>query len=459
MRSDVGYARSGELLIAYQVAGEGPLDVVVAHGWAMAFAPGWDEPHVARFYEHLASQSRLILFDTRGTGMSDKVSVSELPDLETRMDDLRAVLDAVGSERVVLYAIAEAVMLCALFAATFPERTAGLIVYCGYPDTGRPPEAGLNELGAAVAEFGWRRDFVLAYLEDAAPSLLDDPAFVDWLVQYARLTLSPGSNTAYDLMVNSTNVRPVLPSVHVPTLVLCPRDDSEYGPDSRLMADAIPDATLVEIDGSDHVPWGKELDASVPHVDGFLSGIREAADLDRVLATVLFTDIVSSTERAAELGDRAWRQLLDAHHAVVRAQLARYRGREIDTAGDGFLASFDGPARAVRCGRAVVDALRGIGLDVRAGVHTGECEIADGKLRGIAVHIGSRVAAEATAGEVLVTSTVRDLVAGSGLNFVDRGQRQLKGVHDPIRVYALEASPPVNSLQPGDHDVSDPGVA
>src|SRR5262245_10103372 len=427
----------------------------------MAFVPGWDEPHVTRFYEHLTSQSRLILFDARGTGMSDKVSVSELPDLETRMDDLRAVLDAVGSERVVLYAIAEAAMLCVLFAATFPERTAGWIAYCGYPYsfTDGPPEAGLNELGAAVAEFGWRRDLVLAYLEDAAPSLLDDPAFADWWVKTARLTLSPGGNVAYDLMIRSTDVRPALPSVHVPTLLVCPRDESEYQLDSRLMADAIPDATLVEIDGRDHVPWGKDLDASIPHVDGFLAGIREAADLDRVLATVLFTDIVSSTERAAELGDRAWRQLLDAHHAVVRAQLARYRGREIDTAGDGFLSSFDGPARAVRCGRAVVDALRGIGLDVRAGVHTGECEIADGKLRGIAVHIGSRGAGEATAGEVRGTRTVRDLVAGSGLNFTDRGERQLKGVHDPIRIYALESSPPVHSLQPADSALTDPGVA
>jgi len=437
VRSDVEYARSGELLIAYQVAGEGPLDVVVAHGWAMAFAPGWDEPHVARFYEHLASQSRLILFDTRGTGMSDKVSVRELPDLETRMDDLRAVLDAVGSERVVLYAIEEATTLCLLFAATFPERTAGLISYCGFPGLDKPPEADLSPLDAEVAKVGWRRDLLLGYLQDAAPSVLNDPKFIEWWMQSARLTLSPGGNTAYALMLRSTDVRSVLPSVHVPTLVLCPRDDPEYGPDSRLIADAISEAELIEIDGRDHVPWGKDLDATIPHVDGFLSGIREAADLDRVLATVLFTDIVSSTERATSLGDHGWRQLLDNHNAVVRAHLARYRGREIDTAGDGFLASFDGPARAVRCARAVVDALRGIGLDVRAGVHTGECELADGKLRGIAVHSGSRVVGEAAAGEVLVTSTVRDLVAGSGLSFEDRGERHLKGVDDPIRVYSL----------------------
>src|SRR5262245_38961802 len=298
----------------------------------MGFALCWDEPHIARFYEHLASQSRLILFDVRGTGMSDKVSVHELPDLETRMDDLRAVLDAVGSERVVLYGIGEASMLCVLFAATFPERSAGLIAYCGWLAS-EYPEAELDPLDAAVAEVGWRRDLVLGYLEDAAPSLLDDPEFAEWWVQGARLTISPGANTAYALMLRDTDVRPVLPSVHVPTLALCPRDDPEYGPDSRLLVDAIPDATLVEIDGRDHVPWGKDLDATIPHVEGFLSGIREAGDLDRVLATVLFTDIVSSTERAAALGDHAWRQLLDTHHAVVRAHLARYRGREIDTAG------------------------------------------------------------------------------------------------------------------------------
>jgi class 3 adenylate cyclase len=440
VRSDVEYARSGELLIAYQVVGEGPLDVVVAHGWAMAFWTGWEEPHVARFYEHLAAQNRLILFDTRGTGMSDKVSADDLPDLETRMDDLRAVLDAAGSERAVLYAVGEAGMLCVLFAATFPERTAGLILYCGWPASENPPEVDAEPLGAAVASVGWRRDLLLEYLADAAPSLLDDPAVVDWWVRSARLTLSPGGNTAYDMMMRATDVRPVLPSVHVPALLLCPRNDAEYGPVSRNMAEAIPDASLVEIDGRDHAPWGKDLDAAIPHVDAFLSGIREAADLDRVLATVLFTDIVSSTERAAALGDHAWQQLLDTHHAIMRAHLARYRGREIDTAGDGFLASFDGPARAVRCGQAVVAALRDIGLDVRAGVHTGECQLAGRNLRGIAVHIGSRVSSEAAAGEVLVTSTVRDLVAGSGLDFQDRGERHLKGIHDPIHLYAAASS-------------------
>jgi class 3 adenylate cyclase len=272
-----------------------------------------------------------------------------------------------------------------------------LIVYCGQSYSGYPPEADVEPLGAAVARVG---------------------------------------NTAYDLMIRSTDVRPVLPSVRVPTLLLCPRNDPEYLQDSRLMADTIPHAGLVEIDARDHVPWGADLHATTPHVEGFLAEMREAADLDRVLATVLFTDVVSSTERATALGDRAWLQLLDTHHAVVRAHLARYRGHEIDTAGDGFLASFDGPARAVRCGQAVVDALADIGLDVRAGVHTGECERAGGKLGGIAVHIGARVVGEAGAREVLVTRTVKDLVAGSGLSFEDRGERRLKGIHDPIHLYA-----------------------
>ena len=445
MISDVEYARSGDVLVAYQVVGAGPLDLVLAHGWAMAFELGWEEPHVSRFYQRLASQARLILFDARGTGMSDRVSMSDLPDLETRMDDVRAVMDAAGSERAALFGIAEAGAMSMLFAATYPERATALILMTPSPrgawapdwPTGTQPGDLWHRLGVDVARLGWRRELALEYLRDAAPTLLGDKAAEDWWVRSARRTLTPAANTAYDAMVWDTDIRDVLPAVRVPTLVLCPSDDEEYLQEARYTTDRIPGAALVEFPGTDRVPWGGDQDVVLPEVERFLAALREEMELDRVLATVLFTDIVGSTEIAARLGDRAWRAVIADHDRIVRAQLARYRGREVARTGDGFLATFDGPARGIRCACAIVRQLHDVELESRAGLHTGELELAGEDVRGIAVHVAARVSGEAAPGEVLVSATVKDLVAGSGLGFEARGERVLKGVPEPVKLYSV----------------------
>jgi class 3 adenylate cyclase len=438
VQPDVAYARSGDLLIAYQVLGSGIPDVLVAHGWALAFDTGWDQAHIARFYRRLAARSKLILFDARGTGMSDKVPLNDLPDLEARMDDLKVVLDAAGSERAVLFGMGEASHLCLLFAATYPERTAGLVLHAGAAHGSPGLDATDDPLGRQIATVGWRRDLALAYLRDAAPTLMSDQAACDWWVRSIRLTLSPSDNTAYDRMVAATNVRSALSTIRAPALVLCPRGDPEYLPDSQELASALAGARLVEFAGTDHVPWGRDQDIVLDEVDRFLDHLSAPADAGRVLATVLLTDLVGSTELAEKLGDQRWRELLERHHERVREALARHRGREIETTGDGFLAAFDGPARAIRCACAIGEAVGELGLEVRAGLHTGECELLEGgRLGGIAIHIGARIAAEAQAGEVLVSRTVRDLVAGSGIGFDDRGVHELKGIAEPWHLYAV----------------------
>ena len=438
MQPDVAYARSGDLLIAYQVLGQGVPDVLVAHGWAQPFSTGWDEAHIARFYRRIAARSRLILFDARGTGMSDNVLPNDLPDLETRMDDMKVVLDATASKRAVLLGIGEASHLCLLFAATHPERTAGLVLHAGSSGGSIDVDGVLEHVGLQVAAIGWRRDLALEYLRDAAPSLMLDHAACDWWVRSIRLTLSPSANTAYDSMARATDVRSLLPTIQAPALVLCPRGDAEYLPDSRELAAAIPEARLVEFAGVDRVPWGKDQDVVLDEVERFVDHLATPADADRALATVLFTDIVGSTEQAERLGDRRWRELLERHHARVRDELKRHRGREIDATGDGFLSAFDGPARAIRCACAISQAVSELGLEVRAGLHTGECELLEGgRLGGIAVHIGARITDLAQPGEVLVSRTVRDLVAGSGIAFDDRGVHSLKGITESWRVYAV----------------------
>jgi class 3 adenylate cyclase len=386
----------------------------------------------------MAARSRLVLFDARGTGMSDTVPLNDLPDLEERMDDLKVVLDAAGSKRAVLFGIGEASHLCLLFAATYPERTAGLVLHAG-ASHGAPGLEPVDDLvGRQVATVGWRRDLALAYLLDAAPTLISDQAACDWWVRSIRLTLSPSGNTAYDAMVAATDVGSVLPAIQAPALVLCPRGDAEYLPDSQALASALSGARLVEFAGTDRVPWGKDQDIVLDEVDRFLDHLEAPADADRAVATVLLTDIVGSTELAERLGDRGWRELLELHHERVRDELARHRGRELDTAGDGFLAAFDGPARAIRCARAIGEAVSELGIEVRAGLHTGECELlAGGRLGGIAIHIGARIAAEAQPGEVIVSRTVRDLLAGSGIGFEDRGVRSLKGIAEPWHLYAV----------------------
>jgi pimeloyl-ACP methyl ester carboxylesterase len=432
------YAKSGDINLAYQVVGVGPPDLVYVPGWVSNVEANWEEPGYARFLGRLASFCRLIAFDKRGTGLSDRVS--ELPTLEERMDDVRAVMDAVGSERAALFGVSEGGPMCALFAATYPERTSALVVYGTYarrgPDSdypwGRSQEAQDRFL-REIAE-GWGGPVALA---DRAPSMMDDERFVRWWASYLRQSASPGAVLALTRMNYEVDVRVVLPSIHVPTLVLHRDGDRVMRTaEARYIAEHVPDAKLVVLPGDDHLPWVGDQDALLDEIEEFLTGVRRGPEPDRVLATVLFTDIVGSTERAAEIGDRRWRDLLEQHHAIVRRALSRFRGREVDTAGDGFLATFDGPARAIRCALSIVEDVRRLGLELRAGVHTGECELVGEDVRGIAVHIGARVASQAAPGEVLVSSTVKDLVAGSGIRFDDRGERDLKGVPGPWRLFA-----------------------
>jgi pimeloyl-ACP methyl ester carboxylesterase len=437
-RPETRYARSGDVNVAYQVFGEGPRDLVFVPGWVSNVEYFWEEPAVVRFFERLASFSRLILFDKRGTGLSDRVDV---PNFETRMDDVRAVMDAAKSERAVLLGNSEGGPMCALFAATYPERTSALIMVGSYarriwaPDYpwGTPKEAWDRFVDGVVRDWGGA-----VGIEERAPSLAGDQRFRDWWSRFVRQSASPGAARAIWRIIGEIDIRGVLPVIRVPTLILHnARERTVPVESARYLAEHIPGAKYVELNGIDHLPWAGNMDAVVDEIEEFLTGVRHGAEPDRLLATVLFTDIVDATQRAAEIGDRRWRDVLQAHHAAVRAELGRFRGREIDTAGDGFLASFDGPARAVQAGCSIAESVRRLGIEIRAGVHTGECEVMGDKLGGIAVHIGARVAALAQGGEVLVSSTVKDLVAGSGLRFEDRGVHALKGVPGEWHLFAV----------------------
>ncbi|PYO22066.1 MAG: adenylate/guanylate cyclase domain-containing protein [Candidatus Rokuibacteriota bacterium] len=434
------YAKSGDVNIAYQVLGQGPPDLVLIPGWVSNIEIFWEEPAVVRFFTRLASFSRLILFDKRGTGLSDRVA--EMPNLETRMDDARAVLDTVGSERAALFGYSEGGVLCALFAETYPNRASALIMHGSYARLTAAPDYpwGLNEqersafVDQAVREWG-----APIGIDMRAPSMATDERFRQWWARFLRLSASPAAFATLSHMNAQMDIRQVLPAIRVPTLILHSVNDRNLDVrGSRYLAERIPGAKLVELSGPDHVPWLRDADIVVDEVEEFLTGARHAPEPERVLATVMFTDIVGASERAAGLGDRRWHDLLDSHHALIRRQLNHFRGREIDTAGDGFLATFDGPARAVRCASTISDGVRSLGIEVRAGLHTGECEMMGDKLAGIAVHIGSRVAALARPGEVLVSSTVKDLVAGSGLSFQDRGIQSLKGIPGEWRLFAVE---------------------
>lgn len=432
------YARSGGVNIAYQVMGEGPRDLVLVPGWVTNVEVFWEEPAAARFLERLSSFCRLILFDKRGTGLSDRVA--DMPDLETRMDDVRAVLDALGVGSAALLGYSEGGSMCLLAAATFPERTSALVVVGGFARRMRAPD---YPWGLAWEE----RDLVIEQvihdwggpvgLEARAPSLAGDPRFREWWARFLRLGASPGAAAALMRMNTEIDLRHVLPAIRVPTLILHNAGDRTIPVEcGRHLAERIHGAKYVELPGNDHLPFAGNGDAILDEIEEFLTGVRHSPEPDRVLATIMFTDIVDATRRAAELGDRRWRDLLETHHALVREELGRFRGREIDTAGDGFLAAFDGPARAVRAGCAIANSVRRLGIEVRVGLHTRECEVMGPKLGGIAVHIGARVAALANAGEVLVSNTVRDLVAGSGLRFSDRGTHVLKGVPGEWRLFA-----------------------
>jgi class 3 adenylate cyclase/pimeloyl-ACP methyl ester carboxylesterase len=436
------YAKSGGVNIAYQVAGDGPVDLVYVPGWVSHVELAWELPDLARGFERLASFSRLILFDKRGTGMSDPVAEHELPSLEQRMDDVRAVMDAVGSERAAIFGASEGGNMSMLFAASYPERTAALAIFGSTAKRIRSddypwaPTWEARQAAFAYVEENWTTG--LGW-EEMAPSL--DPARLAELGRYYRRCASPGAAVALMKMNTHVDVRAVLPSIRVPTVVMHRTEDMDAKvEEGRYIASQIPGARFVEFPGADHAWWTLDRDGILEEIEELVTGVRPAPEPNRVLATVLFTDIAGSTERLRELGDHAWAELLERHHAVVRRELERFRGREIDNAGDGFLATFDGPARAVRCAVAARDAVRELGLDLRAGVHTGECELLGPKVAGIAVHTGARVAGLAAAGEVLVSSTVRDLVSGSGIDFAERGEHELKGVPGTWRLYAVAAA-------------------
>ena len=436
------YARSGDVSIAYQVVGEGPLDLVLVHGWVQSFDPGWEIEAIKRFYLRLASFSRLILFDKRGTGLSDRVALDDLPTLETRMDDVRAVMDAVGSERAALLGHSEGGAMAALFGATYPERTTALVLVGSFARAAWAPDyplgrtdGALDEKNEAIVE-SWGVEFTRSVLRQLAPSIADDEELVQAYARAAARGASPAAASALMQMSSMIDVRHVLPAIQVPTLVLH-RADEFLAETTRDVGARIPGARVVELPGHDHMPWLGDQDAVLEEIEEFLTGVRPHPALDRILATMLFTDIVGSTELAADLGDRRWRDLLEQHNALVRRELGRFRGRELNTAGDGFLATFDGPARAIACACAIRDAGRSLGLQIRFGLHTGELELAGSDVRGIAVHTGARVAGKAGPGEVLASSTVKDLVAGSGLEFEDRGSHELKGVPGEWHLYAV----------------------
>ena len=435
------YTRSGELHIAYQIVGEGPLDLIYVPGWVSHVELAWEEPTLARFLRRLASFSRLIMFDKRGTGLSDRVPNNKLPTLEERMDDLRAVMDAAGSNRAAVFGFSEGGNLSALFAATYPERTIGLITFGTFakriwsPDYPWAPKPEDREQEYELVEREWGD---LMDLKDYAPSKADDEAFLHRLATYFRRSASPGAAVALLRMNTQLDIRHLLPTLRVPALILHRTADRNANvEEGRWIAKQIPNARFVELPGEDHLPWIGDADSVLDEIEEFLTGTRPFPETNRVLATVLFTDIVGSTEMATRLGDRAWRELLDSHHTFVRKELTRFRGHEVKTVGDAFIATFDGPARAVRCACAIRDAVAQLGIEIRAGAHTGEIEMLGHDIGGIAVHITSRVIGAAQPGEVLVSSTVKDLTAGSGIDFGDRGCHFLKGVPNEWRLFSV----------------------
>jgi class 3 adenylate cyclase len=422
--------------------GDGPFDVVFIPNWVTNVEAMWDEPTLAHFLRRLGTFSRLICFDKRGTGVSDPVPLAALPTLEQWNDDVRAVMDAVGSQRAALIGVAEGGPMATLFAATYPERTSALVLIDTFARLLRDVDYsyGLpaDRVPKYMAGFGelWGTGGMLATI---APSVVSDERFRRWYSRYERLALGRGAAPTMYAIMFEVDVRHVLPAIRVPTLVLHRSGDRHIRVGhGQYLAQHIPDAKYVELPGEDHLFHVGDTEPMLGEIEEFLTGARSAQESDRVLATVLFTDIVGSTERSAALGDTGWRDLLGAHHEIVRRELERYRGREIGTTGDGFLATFDGPARGVRCACAVGHSVRRLGIDVRAGLHTGEVEYVGENVAGIAVHTAARVAALAKPGEVVVSSTVKDLVAGSGLRFAERGTHALKGVPDEWRLFAVE---------------------
>ena len=426
------------------MVGDGELDLLWIPGFVSNVELAWDEPLLARYLNRLARFSRLILFDKRGTGLSDRVPRSELPSLEERMDDVIAVLDATGSERTAVLGHSEGGNLAVLYAATHPERvvalvTTGIFAYRKWaPDYPWAETAEERERYIEGLEQNWGAD---GDIRRIAPSAAGDPAFTKRLATYFRQSASPGDAAALLRMNTEIDIRAVLPSIRVPTMIIHRTGDLDSKvEEGRWIAGQIPGAKLVELPGEDHLPWVGDQDSVVDEIERFLTGRLAPAEPDRVLATILVTDIVGSTERAAELGDSAWKDLLEQHHAIVREQLRAFRGEEVDTAGDGFLATFDGPGRAIRAAVAIRDGLLNSEIQVRCGLHTGECERLGDKIAGIAVHIAARVAETAEPGEIRVSGTVRALVAGAGIEFSDRGSAALRGVPEDQQLFAVQGA-------------------
>ena len=439
------YANGDGVNVAYQVFGDGPVDLVWVPGYVSNLEFMWQYPATAKFARRLGSFARVIAFDKRGTGMSDRVSPDYMPDLETRMDDVRTVMDAAGSARAALYGISEGGPMSILFAATHPERTIALI------------------LSGASARYAWAPDYPggddeeqnRAYLEDVrtrwgtremaaeelrswmAPSLAEDPATIEWFATFMRMGASPGSAITNQRMCYEIDVRDILPAIQVPTLVITRDGDKGIMAPGSYMTERIPGSKLLVLPGDVHAPWFGPAEAELDAIEEFVTGERPAPRIDRVLTTVLFTDIVGSTQRLTEVGDSGWRSTLTRHDERARAEIERHRGRYVDSTGDGLFATFDGPARAVSCAQAIGASIRDLGIEIRAGVHTGEVELDGDAVRGIAVHIGARVAALGAPSEVLVSQTVKDLVAGSGLTFEDAGEHELKGVPDRWHLYRV----------------------
>jgi class 3 adenylate cyclase/DNA-binding SARP family transcriptional activator len=439
------YARNGEISLAYQVLGDGPTTLLLVTGWVLPMEAIWEDPAYVRFVERLASSFRVILWDKRGTGLSDRVAVDRLPTLEERMDDIGAVLDAAGAERAAIAGLSEGAVLAALFGAAHPERTRALALYGGWGCTvgdesyrAMPGRERFEEFAADVQR-SW--DDMGPFLALWAPTYEHDPAVREWWTRALHRGASPASAVAWLRMLADFDIRGVVGAIHTPTLVLHRAGDRIITVENgRWLAASIPGAEYVELAGDDHLWWLGDQDALLDEVERFLVGTAPAREPDRVLATVLFTDIVDSTRRATELGDRRWRDLMARHEAIVRDRLARFRGHEVKTLGDGFLSRFDGAARAIRCAAAIRDAVLPLGLELRAGLHTGEVEVVEDDVHGIAVAIAARVAATAAPGEVIVSRTVRDLVAGSGIEFEDRGTHDLRGVEDDWQLYALASA-------------------
>ena len=436
------YAKSGDLHIAYSVTGDGPIDILYVPTWISHVEHLWDHPAINAFFTRLASFGRLIMFDRRGSGLSDPVTSP--PTLEEQMDDVRAVMDAAGSERAGLFAQLEGGMMAMLFAASFPERTGALLLYATFArvlrseavhwaNTAEDREA---HLAPTIATWGDGSQAALI-----APSMADDPTFIEWYGRLQRYAGSPGTADMTLRALGEQDVSAVLPTIRVPTLVMHRSEDpfidrrhSEY------IASLIPDSKLVIFPGNENLVLTGDWERLTDEMEEFLTGARRVRPPDRILATVLFTDIVDSTRRAADLGDRRWREVLERHDELVRLHLGRFQGREVKTTGDGFLATFDGPARAIRCAWEINEAVRRLGIGIRAGLHTGECEVRGDDVAGMAVHIGARVGSSAKPGEVLVSSTVKDLVVGSGIEFADRGTHELKGVPGEWHLYAVEGA-------------------